>query len=382
MSGKFRSRHEFLSVKDLFFNNCRKKREPEVLISEIWNQIESFAGYAFAKGHSASYAVESYQSLFLKAYYPLEYITATINNFGGFYSTELYVHEARMHNGIIEPPCINTSYTQAIIKEKTIYLGFMFLQSFESKIMKHIVTERNKNGVFKNLDDFIERVPISIEQISILIKINAFRFTGINKRELLWEAHLKISKTVMEEHIMTLFKTEKINYKTPQLTSTALENAFDEMELLGFPLCNPFHLLETPSSNLMRAKSLIHYQNKTITIEGYLITTKKTKTSNNKVMLFGTFLDYNGDFIDTVHFPPVAAKYPFRGKGVYNIIGAVMIEFDCVTIEVSSMERAAIIEDPRYAIKSSNATFQNKKSFTDHKANKLSPMYPKHYNNI
>ncbi|WP_407556531.1 DNA polymerase III subunit alpha [Winogradskyella sp. 4-2091] len=365
MSGKFRSRNEFLKVKQKFFDNCINDGKPEALVADVWRQIESFAGYAFAKGHSASYAVESYQSLFLKAYYPLEYMTATINNFGGFYSTELYVHEARMHNATIEAPCINRSFTQALIKGTTIYLGFMFLQSLESKTINRILNEREKNGVFQSLDDFIERVPISIEQMSILIKINAFRFTNINKRELLWEAHLKISKTVIQDEVVTLFKTQRINYNTPELPSTELENAFDSIELLGFSLCNPFFLLEKPSISNLRAKHLIKLENKLVIIEGYLITTKNTKTANGKIMHFGTFLDRDGDFLDTVHFPPIAAKYPFRGKGIYSIIGKVMVEFDCVTIEVSKMERLAIIEDPRYAVKSLNPTFQNKRSFID-----------------
>ena len=349
MSGKFRSRNEFLKVKQLFFDNCKNSGKPEALTTEIWRQIESFAGYAFAKGHSASYAVESYQSLFLKAYYPLEYMVATINNFGGFYRTELYVHEARMHGGIIEAPCINNSYNETIIKGKTIYLGFMFLQSFESKAIKKILIERDKNGMFKSLDGFIDRVPISVEQVSILIKVNAFRYTGVNKRELLWEARLKISKVVFQEHVRTLFKTEKINYATPQLPSTELENAFDQIELLGFPLCSPFHLLEKPSVNPLRAKELLQYKNKTVTIEGYLVTTKSTSTSNGKQMHFGTFLDCDGDFIDTVHFPPIAARFRFRGRGIYTIIGKVMEEFDCINIEVSAMYRQAVIEDPRYA---------------------------------
>lgn len=348
MSGKFRSREEFMKVKQLFFDNCKKAGKPDDLVAEVWRQTESFAGYAFAKGHSASYAVESYQSLFLKAYFPLEYMVATINNYGGFYSTELYVHEARMDGGNIEAPCINYSFTQAVIHGKTIYLGFMFLQSLESKVIDKIVNERNKNGAFQSLNDFIERVPISIEQMSILIKINAFRFTGNNKRELLWEAHLKISKHIVHEHIVTLFKTERISYKTPELPSTAWENAFDEIELLGFPLCNPFDLLEKRSENPLRAKQLDALEGKEVIIEGYLITTKDTKTSNGKIMHFGNFLDRDGDFVDTVHFPPVAAQYPFGGKGIYSITGKVMIEFDCVTIEVSEMERLAVIEDPRY----------------------------------
>jgi DNA polymerase-3 subunit alpha len=294
-------------------------------------------------------------------------MVATINNFGGFYRTELYVHEARMHGGIIEAPCVNKSYNQTIIEGKTIYLGFMFLHAFENKTVKRLLKEREQNGPFQNMDDFIERVPISIEQIAILIKINAFRFTGINKRELLWEAHLKISKTVIKEHIVTLFKTEKICYKTPKLTSTYLENAFDEIELLGFPLCNPFDLLEKQVKNTMRANHLLLFKNKTITIEGYLVTTKNTATSNGKHMYFGTFLDRDGNFIDTVHFPPIASKFPFRGNGIYTITGKVLEDFDCVNIEVSSMERQAIIEDPRYAVNSSNPTFQNKKNFKDYK---------------
>ncbi|MEL6810843.1 MAG: DNA polymerase III subunit alpha, partial [Bacteroidota bacterium] len=177
MSGKFRSREEFLKVKDQFFENCKKSGKPEALTKEVWRQTESFAGYAFAKGHSASYAVESYQSLFLKAYYPLEYMVATLNNGGGFYRSELYVHEARMHGGNILPPCVNSGFGKAVIHGKDIYLGFGFLQSLESKTIQRFVTERMERGTYKNLDDFIDRVPISMEQIAILIKINAFRFT-------------------------------------------------------------------------------------------------------------------------------------------------------------------------------------------------------------
>lgn len=349
MSGKFRSREEFMQVKQLFFDNCKQKGEPEALTEDVWRQIESFAGYAFAKGHSASYAVESYQSLFLKAYYPLEYMVATINNFGGFYRTELYVHEARMHGATIEAPCINTSFNEAYIKDTTIYLGFMFLNALESKTVKKLLVERQNHGPFTSLDDFIDRVPVSIDQISILIKTNAFRFTGVNKRELLWEAHLKINMVSFEEHIITLFKTEKINYKTPKLPSTFLENAFDDIELLDFPLCNPFDLLQNPSKHTLKATQLPDYVNKVVSIEGYLITTKNTVTKNQQMMYFGTFIDREGYFIDTVHFPPIARKFPFRGRGVYAITGKVLEEFDCITIEVIAMYKLAVIQDPRYS---------------------------------
>ena len=349
MSGKFRSREEFQKVKNLFFENCRKTGKPEALTKEVWRQTESFAGYAFAKGHSASYAVESYQSLFLKAYFPLEYMEATLNNGGGFYRAELYVHEARMHGASILPPCVNHSYAQTIIHGTNIYLGLCFLHSLEAKVIKRITSERESNGYFLSLDDFIDRVSISMEQIAILIKINAFQFTKRNKRELLWEAYMKINKITFKEQVYTLFKAEKIKYQTPKLPNTQLEDAFDEMELLGFPLCDPFEILLTPSTHRMRVKHLPGFIGKHITIEGYLVTTKHTVTSNGKRMYFGTFLDRDGHFIDTVHFPPVAEKYKFRGKGIYSITGKLIEEFDCTSIEVTKMERLSIVEDPRYS---------------------------------
>ena len=349
MSGKFRSREEFSKVKNQFFENCKQKGHSYELTTEIWRQIESFAGYAFAKGHSASYAVESYQSLFLKAYYPLEYMVATINNFGGFYRVDLYLHEARMHGAVIHAPDINKSNYETRIEGNHIYLGFILLHSFEVANAKKIVMERSRNGSYADLDDFIDRVPISIEQVAILIKINAFTFTGRNKRELLWEAYMKINKVSLEEQVVTLFKTEKISYQTPHLSSSRYEDAFDEIEYFGFPLCDPFELITNKIGPSFQAKDLPAYVHKIVMCYGYYVTAKNTSTHKGDRMYFGTFLDRNGDYIDTVHFPPVARKYPFRGRGVYQLTGKVMEEFDSISIEISSMKKLDMMQDPRYA---------------------------------
>ena len=127
MSWKFKQRNEFHLVREKFFENCRKKNHSEKSILEIWNQIESFANYAFSKAHSASYAVESFQALYLKAYFPLEYMTAVLNNGGGFYRNELYIHEARMHGAKIIAPCVNESDVVCSIKQKTIFLGLQMI---------------------------------------------------------------------------------------------------------------------------------------------------------------------------------------------------------------------------------------------------------------
>ena len=158
MSGKYRSRDEFLKAKGKFFSNCKDQGYPDALSADIWRQIESFAGYAFAKGHSASYAVESYQALFLKTYYPLEYMVAVINNGGGFYRPEIYVHEARMKGAKIEAPCVNHSEVLSVIFGKTIYLGFCMVKDLDTRTVDEILAERTKRGVFLDLDDFINRV--------------------------------------------------------------------------------------------------------------------------------------------------------------------------------------------------------------------------------
>ncbi len=348
MSGKYRSRDEFLRIKDKYFTNCKEIGHDDALAKEVWRQIESFAGYAFAKGHSASYAVESYQSLYLKAYYPIEFMVAVINNGGGFYRTELYVHEARMCGAEIMPPCVNESDYGCMVKAKKIFLGLGFIHGLESSTAKSIVDSRWHHGPFKNLLDFTERVHIGIEELTSLIRIGAFSFYKKDKKELLWSAHQLLNKPVHDLQQTKLFDTVVKEYKLPHLTTAEYEDAFDQLELLGFPLCNPFLLTGESFVNTICTKDFPQYLNRTIDVMGYLIATKDTSTSNGKRMHFGTFLDQEGQFIDTVHFPPVAGRYPFSGRGVYEIKGKVVEEFGFYSIEVLSQEKLSYMSDPRF----------------------------------
>ncbi len=336
MSGKYRSREEFLKVKDKFFQNCADQGHSYALSADIWRQIESFAGYAFAKGHSASYAVESYQALFLKTYYPLEYMVAVINNGGGFYRTEFYVHEARMYGAKIEAPCVNHSEGLTVIFGKTIYLGFGMVKELNHTVIESIIIERERNGQFLDLDDFINRVSISLEQIKLLVRTGALRTFG-PKKDVLWQVHFSLGAGVSQAK-NGLFQVPVKQWTLPPLHYDMREDAFDEMDLLGFPLCNPFDLMEKPEKGVLSRK-LSDHLGETVQMIGYLVTIKNTGTSNGKRMHFGTFIDYEGHFIDTVHFPPSAARYPFRGKGIYRLIGKVVEEFDFYSLEVECMEK-------------------------------------------
>lgn len=340
MSGKYRSRDEFLKVKDKFFQNCKDMGHTYELSADIWRQIESFAGYAFAKGHSASYAVESYQALYLKTYYPLEYMVAVINNGGGFYRTEFYVHEARMNGAEIEAPCVNHSEGLTVIFGKTIYLGFGMVKELNHTTIDAIIGEREKNGAFMDLNDFTDRVAVSLEQIKLLVRVGALRAFG-SKKDILWQVHFSMGGGVSRAK-NGLFKVPIKQWTLPPLYYDKREDALDEMDLLGFPLCNPFDLIATDSIGVL-AKDLPNHLRQRVEMLGYLVTVKNTGTSNGKRMCFGTFIDHGGQFIDTVHFPPSVARYPFRGKGIYRLIGKVVEEFDFYSLEVDQMEKISFV---------------------------------------
>lgn len=343
MSGKSRSKDEFERVKDQFFANCQRLGRDPKITKEVWHQIESFAGYSFAKGHSASFAVESYQSLYLKAYFPLEFMVGVINNFGGFYHTEFYIHELRMNGADIQAPDINESNYLTRIKGKTVYLGFVHLKFFEKISIEKVLTERGENGFFLGLADFVARVNISLEQVLILIRIGCFRFTGKSKQALLWEAHFILNKRKTVNTANELFKQAGLReLEVPELEEADVrQEIVDQIEILEFPLDSPFHLVKDQTVSSIKARDMKQYLGKSVQIIGYLVTIKYTRTVKGDVMNFGTFVDREGDWIDTVHFPPVVKKYPFKGRGIYLIKGKVTQEFDFYSIEVESCERMA-----------------------------------------
>jgi DNA polymerase-3 subunit alpha len=345
MSGKFRSRKEFERVRSRFFENCKKEGYDDAVSERVWYEIESFSGYSFSKGHSASYAVESYQSLYLKAHYPLEFMVGVINNFGGFYKTEFYFHEARMHGARIEAPCINRSSYLTTIYGNQIFIGFIHLKSLETKIAQQIAAGREQHGTYKSLDNFLRRINCGLEQVRILIRIGAFRFTGKSKQRLLWEALLWFSNTKARMSSTTeLFDTEPKGYPLPVLQRNPIEDAFDEIELIGFPLCDPFKLAGTDDFGNTTARELAVKTGKAVTILGYLVTTKNTGTKDGHPMYFGTFYDRHGEAFDTVHFPDAAKTFPFRGRGFYYMEGKVTEDFGVAAVEVSAMEKIPFVD--------------------------------------
>jgi len=347
MSGKFRSKSEFQRIIDRFFENCRTMGRPEETAREVWRQIESFAGYSFSKAHSASYAVESFQSLYLKAHYPLEFMVAVINNFGGFYRTWVYVNEARRCGARIELPCVNRSLVETTIYDDRIYLGFNLVANLEHDFQSRLVCERIHGGDFRSLEDFLRRISIGIEHLVLLIRLGAFRFVAKPKMQLLWEAHMLLSKTA-KSIPNRLFDTPSRKWELPGMEQSLVEAAYDEFELLGFPVTMSwFDLLQTGFRGEILANDLVDYVGKTVRMVGLLVAIKYVSTSKRELMNFGSFLDHTGEFFETVHFPSSLKNWPFSGNGVYLILGKVVSEFGHPSVEVEKLAKLPVKGDPR-----------------------------------
>jgi len=446
MSGKYRSKKELQRIVAKFFENCRKSGYPEAVTREVWRQIESFAGYSFSKAHSASYAVESYQSLYLKAHYPLEFMVGVINNFGGFYPSWVYFNEAKIQGAKIQPPCVNRGEFKTCIRGDEVYVGFIHINGLETVVGKAIEAGRqsavsrlqtadyrlpvadcrlptadcsNPGGEYTSLENFLERVQPPLEQVVILIRAGAFRFTGKPKALLLWEVHMLIGtrearavnrkkdagsripdhgsrvtdhesrfpdhgsritdhdslgrrdhnkeQSLAADHAtsysglpgernaltmpavsLSLFQTQPKKFELPALAQGMLEEVYDEIELLGWPVSHSyFELLETPFRGEVMAREMMSRLGRKVRMLGLLVTIKYVRTVRKEWMHFGTFIDFEGQFFDTVHFPRAVEKYPFRGEGVYLIMGKVVEEFGFPSLEVEKMAKMPLKKDPR-----------------------------------
>ena len=339
MGHKMRDKSEFEEVTKRFFDNCKAKDYPDELVRELWRQIESFSGYSFSKAHSASYAVESYQSLYLKSHYPLEFQVAVINKFGGFYQTWFYFNEARRMGAKIHLPCVNRSSYLTSLNGRTILMGFVHLQGIEQQFVDRFIAEREARGPFASLDDFIVRVPFLLEQLVLLIRGGAFSFTKKPKAELLWQAYMYKSDGKKEQP-ETLFELENQHFEFPGFTTHALQNAYDEIELYGFPVSLTwFDLLKTKFRGELMAPQMLHFVGNRYRMLGKLVTVKYVYTCKGDIMALGTFIDCNGEAFDTVHFPQVLKSWPFQGDGVYLLLGKVTEDFGQPSLEVEKMAR-------------------------------------------
>ena len=157
-----------------FFEGAAAQGADEVSTEAVWAMICSFSGYSFVKAHSASYAMLSFQSAYLRAHYPAEFMAAVLSNHGGFYSTLAYASESRRMGLALLPPDINLSDQRCRGRRGKIRFGFCMLSSLGAGVAADMLRERKRGGPYLSVEDFARRQRFERTDAEALVGSGAF----------------------------------------------------------------------------------------------------------------------------------------------------------------------------------------------------------------
>ena len=309
---------------------CIKNGIDEATANKIYDEMIDFAKYAFNKSHAAAYAVVSYQTAYLKYYYPVEFmaalLTSVIDNSG---KVAEYIYSCRQMGIQILPPDINKSVGTFSVENGNIRFGLTAIKSVGRPVIQAIIEERNERGEFKHLKDFIERMggrEVNKRTIENFIKAGVFDSLGGTRKQFMM-IYIQIMDQVNQERKysmtgqMSLFdlvddeQKKEFEIPLPKVGEYEKENklAF-EKEVLGVYLTG--HPLEDYEEKWKKSisRTTLDFQIDDETgrsrvrdgakeIVGGMITNKTIKyTRNNKTMAFLTIEDLMGT-VEVVVFP-------------------------------------------------------------------------------
>ena len=185
---------------DRFVAGCVENGHPESLGKDLFGFIEHFAGYGFNKSHSAAYALVAYQTAWLKAHYPAEYMAALLTAVkSNKDKTAAYLHECRMMGIAVLVPGVNVSERDFMATDGDIVFGLSAVRNVGEAVVDLIVAERKEHGAYEDFFDFIERVDIQVlnkRTIESMVKAGAFDSMGHSRRGLLEVAHQIVDTTL------------------------------------------------------------------------------------------------------------------------------------------------------------------------------------------
>ena len=283
----------------------------------LWERIEPFAAYGFNKAHAASYGRVAYQTSYMKANYPIEYMTAIlINESGDIDKISEIITECKAMNISVLPPHINYSDINfEIIKNdkdiEEIRFGFNTIKNIGENIAEAIVIERNKNGVFKNLEDFIHRVQhkdLNKKSIESLCKCGALddfaeRNTILENIDNILEYHKAVSKdNKNQDSLFGMMVADnnqmRFHLKPASRPATIEEKLSWEKELLGlyvsgFPLDPWREKILARGVDIQKIRDELP-DNHNTAIAVIIENIKVTKTKKGDMMALINVRDYSG----------------------------------------------------------------------------------------
>ncbi|MFN3301805.1 MAG: DNA polymerase III subunit alpha [Patescibacteria group bacterium] len=327
--------------KEKFIDGCIKNKIDRETAEKIFNFIEPFAGYAFNRAHAVCYATIAYQTAYLKANYPIEFMTALLtSDANDLDRVAIEVEEAKRLGIKVLPPDINESEENFTIvekesspsllgktsKERSIRFGLLAIKNIGENVARAIIQERKENGAYQSLGDFLSRVPLEYlnkKSLESLIKAGALDRFGErgNLLENLSEI-LEFAKQTQKEKKMpqkTLFGRLNFNqFHSPFLKNSknlsyqellSLEKEFLGLYLSGHPLENFKAKIENEKA-IPCVKLREFKENQMVKIAGVITKIKKVITNSQEPMLFVKIEDLSGQ-TEILVFPAILKEFPF-----------------------------------------------------------------------
>lgn len=312
----------------------------ETVLSEVWDMICSFRGYSFCKSHSASYASLAYKLAYLKAHFPLELLTAVINNGGGYYERQVYLSAVRRAGFAVRMPDVNKSRVEYTVEDAALRIGLSQLRRLPVAFSRRLVADREVNGPFVTLEDFRRRMRPAgrIEELlgrgGCLGSLDLQRKHSLSAPDFarIGVPHAGATTGNLQT---TLFRTES---SFPAECSWAKMVA-EELSSLGlFASCHPVTPFrarrrgtDEEGPPLVDSRTLIRHTGETIRILCYLCGGKEVETRRKEHMGFLCFEDEYGMFQATVYPRTYRRLLPALRRGrVFRVSGRIELEHGAV----------------------------------------------------
>jgi error-prone DNA polymerase len=305
------------------------------VLEAVWEQILSFAGYSFCKPHSASYAMVSVKSAWLKANYPAEFMAAVISNRGGYYSAFAYLSESRRMGLTILPPDVNESEHHFTGSGSSLRVGLMQICELTEESAKRLLRERRERGEFSSLADFLGRTGIGGADAARLVKSGCFDRTDgrENRPRLLWEL-LRFDGRRRESGLLFAEQVE-LPQPSPYNEESVLRQEIESLGMLVSRHPLTLHREAWRRHRPIRASEIGRHAGRSVTMAGWWITTKTVQDRHGRPMEFISFEDTTAIF-DATFFPDVYARFCRRlsQSRPYLLKGVVEEEFGAATLRV------------------------------------------------
>ena len=352
---------------NIIIPGCIRNGIDEESANKIFDEMAEFAKYAFNKSHAAAYAVVAYQTAYLKAYYKEEFMAATLNSFlGNLDKIPEYIDECKKMNIEILKPDINKSFTKFTVDNGKIRFGLGSIKNVGIVAIENIVKEREKNGPYKDLIDFCERIQgetVNKKCIECLIKAGTFDDFKETRKTLLASFEGIINTIINEgkrslKGQVTMFdlgnneeKLEEIKYNYIKLSEFSERELLSmEKEMLGLYISG--HPLESVRPELERQTNIntlkiikinegeeeLYKDGQNVKYGGIITAVKKKYTKNNNIMAFVTIEDLYGS-LEIIVF-----------ESCYNRVSNILMEDNIVIVD----GRLSIREDEEVKIVANN----------------------------